>query len=649
MKNLLLFSILLFTTAGAFAQLTVKPTAAGADSYVYVKDQVVFVTNEINLTRNGIANDQEASIYLRNNGQLIQGNPTAKNTGSGQLSAQQNSPETNAWAYYYWCSPVGYPGTFAAPQPAGNPWAGVINIYEPLPLTSETAARIAVKTTGREGFLSPMTISTRWLYTHKFPGTEAEADYQRINGGTAVPAGYGFTMKGLGNIQTPTQLDQTYDFRGRPNSGTFSIPVAAPVPNFPNPDIGQMTLAGNPYPSALDLNKLFWDPENTALGTFWYYDEDRTVATHYYSDRPYGYGTFTVGAEDVDGNPYNGSNLGTYVQATFKIYNAAGGSTGNSGPGTNDQNKRFAPIGQGIMFVGAATGTVKIKNAHRVFFKEDTPGSAFQRPSGDDTASEGNDAGGPTLSTSTGAIPVDYRTPQMRIWAIFDDNMTRDMVIAFYDQGTDGYDRGLDGLSPQDLKTDAYFPIGIDNDRKPYVINGTNYSEDKKIPIAFKVQNTAQIRLQVVEEIKKPYQYAYLYDRQEGTYYELTNTNMAGATLTLPAGTYENRFFIVFRNPNLKRDIPITELEAKDAVLANVNFFQNNPVQQLEVSNPEGYTINTAAVYDMNGKLVIQEKNLGAKNKYSFYTGNLSDGVYLVKLTTSEDITIDYKVIVHNK
>ena len=83
--------------------------------------------------------------------------------------------------------------------------------------------------------------------------------------------------------------------------------------------------------------------------------------------------------------------------------------------------------------------------------------------------------------------------------------------------------------------------------------------------------------------------------------------------------------------------------------MANVNFFQNNPVQQLEVSNPEGYTIKSAMVYDLNGKLVIQEKNLGAKNKYSFYTGNLSDGVYLVKLTTTEDVAIDSKVIVHNK
>ena len=636
MKNLLLFSSLLITSVGAFAQLTVKPTSGGADSYIYVNDEVVFVTQEINLTRNGTANDQEASIYLRNNGQLIQGGTTSNNSGDGQLSVQQNTPETNAWAYYYWCSPVTHPA--AAP---GNRSFGVQHLYEPQPGISLTAAQQAATTTGRDGITSPMTISTRWLYTHRFPGTEAEGNYQRMNGNNAAPAGFGFTMKGVG--LTAPGGDQVYEFRGRPNTGTFTIPVAAPVGG-----VAQMTLSGNPYPSALDLNKLFYDlPENAALGTFWFYDEDRTVASHYYTSKPYGYGVYTVGPEDTDGDPHDGDNLGSYAAAPFYYWNSGGGTTGGAGTGGNDQNKRFAPIGQGIMFVGDANGNVSIKNEYRLFYKEDTAGSVFQRPNGNDPSNETNV--GPTFSTSAETATIDYRTPQMRLWAIFDDAVTRDMVLAFYEQATDGYDRGLDGLSAQDLKTDAYFPVGNDNARLPYVINSVNYEGNKQIPFAFKLNKTTNIRLRVIEEVKKPYEHAYLFDSQENTYKELTSSTLAGVTLSLPAGIYDNRFFIVFRNPNLKRDIPENEIEAKDVVLENVNFFQNNPVQQLEVSNPEGYTIKSAMVYDMNGKLVIQENNLGAKNKYSFYTGNLSDGVYLVKLTTTEDISIDSKVIVHNK
>ncbi|MDP2685801.1 MAG: T9SS type A sorting domain-containing protein [Aequorivita sp.] len=649
MKNLLLFSTILLTSAGAFAQLTVKPNGA-ADSYVYVKDQILYVESDINLTRNGIANNQEASIYLRDNGQLIQGGTTSTNSGDGQLSVQQNTPETNAWAYYYWCSPVTHP----APA-AGNRSFGVQHLYEPLPLTSVTAAQQSLTTTGREGTIIPrMTISTRWLYTFTSPGTEREGNYQRMNGNNAAPAGYGFIMKGIGPIAP--LLDQTYDFRGRPNSGDFPIPVAAPILSE-----GQMTLAGNPYPSALDLNQLFYDTGNEELGEFWYYDEDRTVASHYYSQKPFGYGVWTPETHDDPSDPsYDGSLTdnnppGIYTAAPFYFYNAGGGTNGGTGNSTNvDQNKRYAPIGQGIMFVGGPTppgtpdGFVNIKNSHRIFVKEGVvSGSVFQRPGSDTdiTATENEGDASRAASLTSTAIP-DNRTPIMRIWSIFDEAVTRDMVIAFYDQATDGYDRGLDGLSAQDLLTDAYFPIGNDNDRKPYVINGIKFEMNKQVPIAFKIKNQTKLDVKAVEEIRKPYTQAYIFDNVENTYQQITGGQ--SATYTLPTGNYNNRFFVVFRNPNVKRDAPQTEVDAKLIVMENVTFFQNNPQHQLEVSNPEGYTLKSASVYDMSGKLVISETNLGDNNTYSFYTGNLSDGVYLVKLMTSDDIAIDYKAIVHN-
>lgn len=636
MKNLLLFSTLLLTSSGVFAQLSVKPNGA-VDSYVYVTDQILYVENDIHLERNSDDNDTEASIYLRNNGQLIQGNDTAQNSGDGQLSVQQNSPETNAWAYYYWCSPIGNAGLTGNPPPAGNRNFGVMHLYDPSD-TSPTAATQVQTTTSRDGLnTDPITVSTRWLYTHRYPGTEAEGNYQRMNGGNMAPAGYGFTMKGVGLVTSGH--DQTYDFRGRPNNGEFTIPV----------DEDLMTLSGNPYPSALDLNKLFYDADNDALGTFWYYDEDRTVASHYYSQKPYGYGIYTVGDKDTDGDPNNGNNLGEYAEAAFYIWNAGGSHGGTSqGTGTADQNKRFAPIGQGIMFVGAeGVGTenfVKIKNEHRVFFKEDTPGSVFQRPvanPSDDTTLGGREA-------SAEAEPEDLGYSKMRIYAIFDEAVTRDMLLIFSDQATDFYDRGMDGLSPMGLNNDAYFPVGPDNDRRPYVINSVNYVGNKQVPIAFKLNKQTNILLRLVEEVNKPYEHAYLYDRQENTYQEMSTAMAAAPMLNLPAGTYDNRFFIVFRNPNLRRDIPQSEIQAMNAVQASINFFQNNPIHQLEISNPEGYTIKSASVYDLTGKLVIQEVNLGDKTEFSIYTGNLSNGVYLVNLITEADIDVNYKVIVQN-
>lgn len=637
MKKLLLFSTLLLIAGGAFAQLTVKRTSAGAESYIYVNDQILFVEKDVNLSANpNLAT--EPSIYLRNNGQLIQGMTNSNNKGSGSISVQQNAPKTNARAYYYWCSPIGNP-TLSGGTP-GNKNFGIGSVYDGYGTRS---ANQVLRTTDRDGLktIPTITVSTRWLYTYPSTGTELENKYIRMNADNNAPAGKGFTMKGVGPLPS---IDQKYDFRGRPNNGDFPIIVAGPVNG-----VSQMTLSGNPYPSALDLNQLFYDSGNHELGAFWYYDEDRDEFSHYYSDKSFGYGTWVPEGEDsVDF--YDNEPAGHYTAAPFDIYTSTGGGTGTgTGSGGQYPHKRYAPIGQGIMFVGVSDGEVTIKNSHRIFVKEGEPGSVFQRPteniSGDQATTQNDLNGDHTLSSNPN---IDTRTPQLRLYVIFDEALTRDMLLLFSDETSDGYDRGFDGLSPGGMKSDAFFPIGDDSERLPYVIQGTNYDINKKIPITFKLHKTSQVEVRAIEEVRKPYQRVYLFDKLENTYRPLHSENV-NASSTLPAGVYEERFYIVFRNLEIKSDIPEEELLAKEAVKNGLNFFQNNPAKQMEVSNPHGYTLKSATVYDMAGKLVISEKNLGDNTKYTFYTGNLSDGVYLIKLTTSEDFIIDYKAIVHNK
>ena len=646
-KQLLLLSFLLIAT-GVFAQLTVKPNGS-TDSYIYVKDQIVYVKNDINLTKNP-TDTVEASIYLRDNGQLIQGGPTSTNTGDGFLSVQQNTDPTNTFAYYYWCSPVGNPA--ATDTYAGNnKHFGINSIYEEQGDPLGTNARISYNVASRNGFTDPqLTISRRWIYTHPTPGSEAEGNYIRVNADNSVRAGLGFTMKGvndgsdLGNAITGpiTNHKQTYEFRGIPNSGSFIVPVAAPVDGVP-----QMTLSGNPYASALDLNQLYYDTGNEALGAFWYYDEDRGEPSHLYTDKPFGYGVWTPGGEDTDGDLADNNPAGNYVQASFFIWNAAGTNSGTTaGVGGSNQNKRYAPIGQGIMFVGQSDWNVTIRNSHRIFVKEGAPGSVFQRPTDDISISNTRDIGELTASLPS---ELDTRDPQTRIYAVFDDALTRDMLLVFSDLATDGYDRGYDGLSPMGVNTDAYFPIGNDSERLPYVINAVNYNENKQIPINFKLNKTTEIKLLIAEEVKKPYEKIFLYDRQDNSFRRIGTRLTFPFSLTLDAGHYDNRFFIVFKKAEYRNNSSTASIEDQEKIIASVAMFQNNPQKQLEISNPEGHTIKSAIVYDMNGKMVIQKQNLGTNSSYSFYTGNLSDGVYLVKLTTKDDITIDYKAIVHNK
>ena len=89
--------------------------------------------------------------------------------------------------------------------------------------------------------------------------------------------------------------------------------------------------------------------------------------------------------------------------------------------------------------------------------------------------------------------------------------------------------------------------------------------------------------------------------------------------------------------------------DAIDAVKASVDFYQNNPYKQMEISNPERYNIESALIYDMSGKLVVNKTNIGTESRFNIATSNLADGVYIIKLTTTDNIDIDYRMIIQNR
>lgn len=650
---------------GALAQLSVRPVPGnGPDSFIYVKNEILYVTNDIKLDSNFTVG-QNASIYLREGGQLIQGSD-ALNAGNGFLSVQQTTHPTNAFAYYFWASPVGNPAPDGATLAAGNQNFGLNSIYEPVDDPNGIFAKKSNNIGGRDGFNDPiLTISRRWMHYSDTPRTQAQG-YTRFNASNSVRPGFGFTMKGVNvGIEGTSELplnnnhSQIYEFRGRPNNGVFTIPVQGPA-YVENIDITtvRMTLSGNPYPSALDLFRVFHDPDNTALSAFYYYDADRSATDHLFRNKPYGFGVYVPGllnSGDLDGT----EDLGFYVDATFFIWNAAGQtSNSTSEPVGYTGKRRFAPIGQGIMFAGNTENEadIKIKNSHRRFIKEGgTENSVFHRSTAGtpELASSLNPNIDPAISIPTTPVPIDNRPAHTRLYVVFDNGLTRDMVLAFSREASDGYDRGLDGPHPGGMNSDAFFPIEINNERRPFVISGTNFSPEKRIPISFKMHREGRVKIVIADEFRKPYESIYLYDHQKDIYMELKEESglreeeRSGVAFDLPTGVYDDRFFIVFQKEDLT-SLPWPKA-ALDSFKANVGVFQNNPVQRLEVQNPEGYNLKSISVFDMSGKLVISEKNLGDNTSHSFYTGQLSDGVYLVKLVTTDDMQVDYKAIIMNR
>mgnify|MGYP003676692132 FL=1 len=74
------------------------------NSYVYNKGEIIYVTENVQLE--GAANLTEGNFYMREEGQLIQGDNASNNQGAGVLSIYQENTR-DAWDYHMWISPVG--------------------------------------------------------------------------------------------------------------------------------------------------------------------------------------------------------------------------------------------------------------------------------------------------------------------------------------------------------------------------------------------------------------------------------------------------------------------------------------------------------------------------------------------------------------
>ncbi|MFT7051254.1 MAG: hypothetical protein ACJAZK_001857 [Psychroserpens sp.] len=612
----ILFLICIVSSLSASAQLTVTNSSfifVDGDGFIEGPDVApLFVTGAINL------NEADSKIYLRNEAQIIQGNTASTNSGVGQLSVQQTG-NTNQWAYNYWCSPVG--NNTATP---GNESARVGLIDESMGLTDSNNANF---TSDYNGTASPLTISNRWLY--KFVVSDEYGEWNGLDETTAIAPGLGFTMKGMGSTLAPGASSQQYDFRGKPNSGTITNSIAA----------NQFTLIGNPYPSALDAADFLWDSQNTNIdeaspfvasmtGALYYWEQAPNSNSHYIEDYVGGYATYTCTEPDGSDNVTE-----SFVPAPYLFYFADG--TVNSPPGTPTNGikvaKRYIPIGQGFMVEGAANSSIYVKNSHRDFYKESSSDSEFFRTS-DDNTNDNNSV--PSQYDENGHFLVSSDYKRFRFAASFNDLYSREILANFHDNATDGFDYGMEGKSPSVFETDIHWTL----ENEDYVIQAHSFDIELTIPLVVKVKHQQPITFGIFDiqnfDTSQP---IYIHDLENDIYVDLRQQNYS---INLDAGNYTDRFEITFQNAE--------NLDVADITDEDFMVFQNTKNSELTVLNPNGLDIKSVTLFDISGKIVINAKNLGAQNDYSFSTQSLSEGVYVANITVASNQSISKKVVIKN-
>ena len=626
MKKITLPLIVFLTFGfGLMAQTSMK---VNSGTFIYAQNVPVYAHAGLQLE------GTDSFFYLRDGAQFIQ-NLDVKNNDDGILSIYQEQT-TNAYAYSYWCPPVGLPqdgttrgnGVFATNARMFNPNSATLNETNSTIYTLEGAWEPTAATT----------ISQGWLWQMQSGG--GYNDWAEAATSTVNP-GLGFTMKGS------SIANRVIDFRGRPNTGTLSIPCSFSGTDS-DPDSGLTnqveTLTGNPYPSAMDVKRFLANATNqTVLNGNVYYWEQAQNNTHLLAAYEGGYGVY------APGNLADMNDNGTYTAPTFTKYDNEGGNLGGSfGTGsdfsTNNQ-RRYAAPGQGFMIRSAdaggaaAGGNAIIDNSMRLYLKEDSSttgnGSIFK-------SANANEAENAVIAMSHNGL--DYKhimenptiIPEIRFHVLLNDQFVREIVGAMRSNcHYSKYDKFGDGVKPMKAALDAYFQV----ENKDLLIKSFQYDIEAILPLVLQgnqPSNTFSISVNQMNNVPEGID-VFIHDKELGTY---TDIKTGSFDIVLPEGTHKGRFEVVFQDGS-KLDNNIVEISPEV-----LDIIHNNTSSSLMVKNPNELDIATITMHDVRGRLIFNKSNVGNNTEYTFPTGELSSGLYVIKVNTVTNRTLDKKVIV---
>jgi hypothetical protein len=551
----------------------------------------LFVTDDIQLA------GANSIIYLRNEAQLLQQNDAVTNSGTGYLERGQKGT-ASLYNYNYWGSPV---WSSASSFTLDDILFNGTNPSSVQPINWSSAYDANYGT-------NPITMSSYWVFAYDNNTVNDYNAWEHRGESTAINHGLGFTMKGSGS-GNGSQF-QEYMFRGIPNNGTITNNLSP----------GNQTLVGNPYPSAIDAREFIRDnipggnPGTTTsiTGTLLFWRQSTTVNTHYLAVYQGGYAALTLtGGTPAVTPPSEIGGLGDANSVT---------------PGY------YIPVAQGF-FVDddgdGSTEAIRFKNSQRFYKKEAVGVSVFLEP---------NDEGGDNSSSSLTNNSTTDDIQRVRLSFKTPEGASRYLLLGFTpnNEASDAFDYGYDGENFETLPSDLSWSI----ENKIYIIQGVgSFDENKSYPLNMLLDEKGNIEIAIdeLENFDQPID-VYVYDDWLKTSTKLNEINYSN---TFEQGTYEDRFYIAFKDQSETLENP--EVDASDFMI-----YQNNNASLLTIVNPNNLSIQSLSFYDVTGKEIFNHLDLPLKTKHEFSTKDLSEGVYLVSLKTSSHKTLNKKVIITN-
>ncbi|MCF6278822.1 MAG: LamG domain-containing protein [Flavobacteriaceae bacterium] len=542
-------------------------------------------------------------IDLEGESQLIQTNQSDLATSSSGYIEKDQQGTANAFTYNYWAAPVSLigAGTNNTAFTIGDILRDGTSPESPVTLDFEAGTTLgSASAYYADGAVSnPRKIAKRWLWTYNNSGNDY-ANWDWLGSTYDLNVTDGYTMKGISGASA-IGTDQNYVFLGKPNNvlngGTEIVHTTFAAPADPlYPDI---SLTGNPFPSALDANQFITDNMASTNGQLYFWE-------HW------------GGGDHLWKNYQGGYAVRTIVTGTPAVSHPDIDQTG-SGSKTPGQ---YIAVGQGFYVISSDVGgNVVFNNGQRTFQKEGASSTFFKQSGKSNKSSNIEEGDGKMI------IRVGFESPK---------GFHRQVAVAFEIEGaTDGFDKGYDGRSGDFLSNDAFFI----QDDKYYVIQAFgDFKKEREIPISIFIDadNDNGIQKFMIDKLENISDNVEIYikDNVSGETFDIKNQNYE---VNLPTGEHKTRFSLVFQ-PRLLRSDEIAEI--KEGFI----IYVNNNLSEINIKKIADIAITKAVLVNSLGQ-TISIWSSGLENRDTVLPVNVSTGVYILSVET-ESGTIIKKLLI---
>lgn len=569
-------------------------------------------------------------IDLVGESQLIQTEGSVLDEDSGGFIERDQQGTANSFNYNYWSSSVGPIGGNSATRGTGISSTNANQTVSAVLLdgtTSNAYQNISFNpshTAADTGPFSPIVISSYWLY--KFYGANDNYyAWASIDETSSLLPGEGFTMKGSSGAADIVNDVQNYVFKGKPNNGDITLPLNKNV-TAQNPTGNVNRLIGNPYPSAIDAKEFILDNLSLAdggnnvngtifNGALYFWDHFGIANTHILGDYIGGYATRNLIA-------------GVPAIANDSRINATGGN-GTKIPG------QYVPVNQGFFVATALNGfdnndgipiatvdggDVVFKNDQRVFVREAISSSVFMRSS----------------TSSSNMVSEPNNMPLIRLRFDSPTGLHRQIVLGTDSDASLGFDIGYDAFMADVNQEDMYWVI----EQERFVIQGVNeFNEGQEFPLGLIIKESGVARIQI-DELKNINSNLDIYvkDNISGELFEINDKPFE---INLEAGTYTDRFSLVFALKIIEEDEIIAEESAIDEY--NIIVYYNSPTSELTIKVGSKIAISDVILNNALGQRI---QSLKFPSDYNTIKLNVNSGVYILQMKTSLGI-LNKKIIIN--